>query len=136
MSRPSWDEYFLKLAASAATRGTCDRKQVGVILVRDKRVLATGYNGSQPGLPHCDDVGHLMIDGGCQRTTHAEANAVAQAARYGTYLEGCTCYSTLSPCLSCYKLLVSAGIARIVCSETYRVSIPEELLTIPICVTE
>jgi len=79
--RASWDEYFMAIARQVATRSTCDRKHVGAVVVKDRMILTTGYNGSIRGLPHCDDVGHLMEDGHCVRTTHAEANALVQAAR-------------------------------------------------------
>lgn len=120
MSRASWDDYFLRLATDAATRATCDRLHVGTVLVRDKMVVATGYNGSLRGQPHCDDVGHLVINGSCQRTVHAEANAIAQAARNGARVDGATAYVTHSPCLGCFKLLANAGIARIVYREAYK----------------
>ncbi len=118
--RPGWDSYFLDIAKQAATRATCDRKHVGCVLVRDKSILATGFNGSIRGRPHCDEVGHLMIDGHCERTVHAEANAVAQAARNGVRLEGATAYVTASPCWKCFQLLANTGITRIVFAEFYR----------------
>jgi dCMP deaminase len=110
----------MEVAKVVATRATCDRKHVGAVLVRDRHILATGYNGSLPGTPHCDDVGHLMVDDHCLRTIHAEANAVAQAAKTGTNVAGATCYVTASPCFNCFKQLVGAGIKRIVCGEFYR----------------
>lgn len=118
--RASWDDYFLQMAKQAATRATCDRKLVGAVIVRDKSVLATGYNGSIRGLPHCDEVGHLMIGGHCARTVHAEVNAVAQAARNGTRVEGATIYVTAFPCLGCMKMIANAGIAKVVYDEIYR----------------
>lgn len=118
--RPTWDAYFLAMAGLAATRGTCDRKRVGCVIVRDRAVLATGYNGSPSGTPHCDDVGHLIEDGHCIRTVHAEQNAVCQAARRGTALEGATAYVTCAPCHSCLRTLISSGIVRVVFSEPYR----------------
>ena len=118
--RPSWDEYFLWLAKVAATRATCDRKHVGAVLVKGKSVLSTGYNGSIEGAPHCDEVGHLMEDGHCVRTVHAEANAVAHAARNGTPIDGATCYCTFSPCWPCIRLLANAGIKKVIYSEQYR----------------
>lgn len=119
-ARPSWDEYFMGLARLAATRGTCDRKRVGCVLVRDRAVLATGYNGSLRGTPHCDDVGHQMEDGHCTRTVHAEQNAVCQSARHGVKLDGATAYVTCAPCPICFKTLVAAGVIRIVFGEPYR----------------
>lgn len=120
MSRASWDEYFMRIAKQVATRSTCDRKNVGAVLVRDRFILATGYNGSIPTLPHCDDVGHMMDDGHCVRTVHAEANAVCQAARNGVRIEGATLYVTASPCFNCFKLIANAGIRTIVYGEFYR----------------
>ena len=120
--REGWDQFFLRLAYTFASRSTCDRRHVGCVIVRKKHVISTGYNGSLPSLPHCDDVGHLFLEGrqGCQRTSHAEASALAQAARYGHSVEGCTAYVTTLPCLVCMKLLIMAGIERIVYSEVYR----------------
>lgn len=118
--RDSWDAYFLVIAKAVATRATCDRKHVGAVIVRDKSILATGYNGSIRGLPHCDDVGHLMEDGHCIRTVHAESNAIAQAARNGTKIDGAEIYITASPCFNCFKLIANAGIKRIVFGEFYR----------------
>ena len=120
MNRKSWDEYFMDIAKAAATRSTCDRKFVGAVIARDKSILATGYNGSIRGAPHCDEVGHMMEDGHCVRTVHAESNAVVQAARNGVRIEGAHIYVTASPCWSCLKLLANAGIARIVFGEVYR----------------
>lgn len=118
--RSTWDHYFMRMAREASTRATCDRKHVGAVIVRDKSVLATGYNGSIRGLPHCDDVGHLMIDNHCARTVHAEMNAIAQAARNGTSIDGSTIYVTAFPCLGCMKVLANAGIVRVVYGELYR----------------
>lgn len=120
MSRASWDEYFMRIAWQAATRATCNRKHVGAVIVRNRFILSSGYNGSIPGLAHCDDVGHLMEDGHCVRTVHAEANAICQAARNGVRIEGATLYVTASPCFNCFKLSASAGIAVIVYGEFYR----------------
>ena len=118
--RASWDDYFMNIAREVATRSTCDRKHVGAVVVRDKCILATGYNGSVRGLDHCDDVGHLMEGGHCVRTVHAEANAIAQAAMHGARMEGAGIYVTASPCWSCFKLIVNAGIRRICVGEFYR----------------
>lgn len=120
MPRASWDEYFMSLASKAATRSTCDRKHVGAVVVRDKSILATGYNGSVRGLPHCDDVGHMMEGGHCVRTVHAEANAIVQAARNGSGIDGATIYVTASPCWPCFRLIANAGIKKIVFGEIYR----------------
>lgn len=118
--RPSWDEYFLRMALAVASRGTCDRKRVGAVLVRDKAVLATGYNGSIRRAAHCDDVGHMMVGGHCVRTVHAEANAIAHAARHGVHVDGATLYVTCSPCWGCFRLVANAGVWRIVYGEAYR----------------
>jgi dCMP deaminase len=118
--RASWDQYFMAIARQVATRSTCDRKHVGAVVVREKMILTTGYNGSIRGLAHCDDEGHLMEDGHCVRTVHAEANAIVQAARNGVRLEGAYIYVTASPCFGCYKLIANAGMKRIVFGEFYR----------------
>lgn len=124
--RPDWDTYFMQLATLAATRSTCDRLHVGCIVSRDNRALVTAYNGSLPGLPHCDDVGHLLseIEGrqSCIRVVHAELNAVSQAARHGISICGCTAYITAFPCWACTRALVSAGIQRIVYGHCYGVA--------------
>ncbi|MCB0360332.1 MAG: cytidine/deoxycytidylate deaminase family protein [Bdellovibrionales bacterium] len=126
--RPSWDEYFLEMIEHVASRATCDRGRSGCVIARDKRVLATGYVGSPPGLPHCDDVGHLMKrmideDGTerkhCVRTVHAEQNAICQAARYGIPIEGSTLYCKMEPCRVCAMLIISVGISRVVCRKRY-----------------
>src|SRR6187397_656487 len=104
IKRASWDEYFMNIAREVATRSTCDRKFVGAVVVRDRSILATGYNGSIRGLPHCDEEGHLMEEGHCVRTVHAEANAIVQAARNGMRIEGGSIYVTASPCWGCFRL--------------------------------
>jgi dCMP deaminase len=119
-TRASWDDYFMNIAREVATRATCDRKHVGAVIVRDKSILATGYNGSVRGLPHCDDEGHLMEDGHCVRTVHAEANAIVQAARNGVRIDGAGIYVTASPCWGCFRLIANAGLMRIVFGEFYR----------------
>jgi len=118
--RASWDEYFMNIANEVATRSTCDRKHVGSVIVRDKSILATGYNGSVRGLGHCDDEGHLIEDGHCVRTVHAEANAIVQAARNGMRIDGAGIYVTASPCWGCFRLIANAGLVRIVFGEFYR----------------
>jgi dCMP deaminase len=118
--RVDWDDYFMSIAREVATRSTCDRKHVGAVIVRDKMILATGYNGSLRGLEHCDEVGHLMQDGHCVRTVHAEANAIVQAASNGVRTDGAGIYVTASPCFACFKLIANAGIGRIVFGEFYR----------------
>lgn len=110
----------MNIAKEVATRSTCDRKHVGAVIVRDKSILATGYNGSVRGLGHCDDEGHLMEDGHCVRTVHAEANAIVQAARNGMRIEGASIYVTASPCWGCFRLIANAGIVKVVFGEFYR----------------
>jgi dCMP deaminase len=119
-SRVDWHHYFMNIAHVVATRATCDRKHVGAVIVRDKNILSTGYNGSIRGLPHCDDVGHDMVAGHCVRTVHAEANAIIQAARHGVRIDGADIYTTASPCWECFKLIANAGIRRIFYGEFYR----------------
>ena len=118
--RVSWDEYFMNIAREVATRSTCSRKHVGAVIVRDRTILSTGYNGSVRGLPHCDDAGHMMEDGHCVRTLHAEANAIIQAAKNGTRIDGAAIYVTASPCWSCFKTIANAGLQKIFFGEFYR----------------
>ncbi|QQG50367.1 MAG: dCMP deaminase family protein [Candidatus Berkelbacteria bacterium] len=110
----------MNVARVVATRGTCDRKHVGAVIVRDRVILSTGYNGSIRGLPHCDEIGHDMVNGHCVRTIHAETNALVQAARNGVAVDGAEIYITASPCWECFKLLANAGIKKIVYGEFYR----------------
>jgi len=119
-SRASWDEYFMNIARMVASRATCDRKHVGAVLVRDRTLLSTGYNGSIRGLAHCNEVGHMMEDNHCVRTVHAEANAIIQAAKNGVGVDGATIYTTASPCWPCFKLIANSGLKRIVFGEFYR----------------
>jgi dCMP deaminase len=118
--RAPWDEYFMKIAIQAGTRSTCDRKHVGAVIVRQKTILSTGYNGSVRGMPHCDDVGHMMENGHCIATVHAEANAIIQAAKNGASVNGADIYITASPCWHCFKLIANSGIQRIFYLEFYR----------------
>jgi dCMP deaminase len=112
--RPDWDEYFLKLAMLASERATCPRMHCGCVLVKNKDVVATGYNGSIPGDVHCEDGGCLVVDNHCVRTVHAEMNALIQAAKRGHSIEGATAYVTNMPCTTCAKSLITAGIKRVV----------------------
>lgn len=121
-NRPNWDEYFLVLAKLAATRSTCLARQVGAVIVKDKQVLATGYNGSPSGSAHCIDQGYCYpgLDD-CSaskdmpsRAVHAEANAIAQAAKHGIAIDNASIYVTHEPCISCLKLIISAGIKKII----------------------
>ncbi|TAM61308.1 dCMP deaminase [bacterium] len=126
--RPAWDEYFMELARVAATRSTCPRAQVGALLARDHRVLTTGYNGAPSGCSHCIDVGCIMVDGHCKRAVHAEANTIVQAALHGVNVRGATAYCTHQPCEACSKLLISAGVVRIVFELAYPDAVAVELL--------
>lgn len=123
MARSNWDEYFMKIAEVAASRATCDRKHVGAVVAVNRTLVSTGFNGSPRGMPHCDEVGHELKEMGgrqsCVRTVHAEANALVQAARNGAKVEGGTIYTTASPCYDCLKLIINAGILRVVCKEFY-----------------
>jgi len=112
--RPSWDQYWIGIAHEVAKRATCDRAQVGCVLVREKQLLTTGYKGACSGLPSCDEVGHLMHNGRCVRTLHAEQNAIIQAALHGVSTQGCTAYVTHYPCILCAKMLINAGVQRVV----------------------
>ncbi len=129
--RPSWDEYFSHLANLVGERGTCDRGQCGALVTKDRRIVSTGYAGSPSGTAHCDEVGHEMHtvtheDGSvtkhCIRTTHAEQNAICQAARFGIALDGGTLYTKMAPCYACAKMIINAGIRRVVCSQDYQAS--------------
>jgi len=127
-SRPSWDQYFLNIMREIGARATCDRGHAGAIIAKDNRIIATGYAGSPRGLQHCDDIGHLMkksfdengnLKENCVRTTHSEQNAIVQAALHGVSTNGATAYLPMEPCFVCAKMLVSAGIKKIVCDKHY-----------------
>jgi dCMP deaminase len=118
--RASWDEYFMNIARVVASRSTCDRKFVGAVIVRDKTILSTGYNGSIRGMPHCSEVGHMMEDNHCVATIHAESNAILQAAKNGVAIDGASIYVTASPCWNCFKQIANTGMRRIVFGEFYR----------------
>jgi len=119
-SRPTWDQYFMTITREVAERSTCLRAKVGAVIVRDRTVLSTGYNGSLRGLPHCEDSGCIMEDGHCITTVHAEANAILQAAKNGVSIADSELYTTASPCWNCFKLIANAGIKRIYYGEFYR----------------
>ena len=128
-SRPSWDEYFIALVETVGTRATCDRGKSGCVIVKDKRIMTTGYVGAPSGLPHCDDAGHEMHtvvqeDGShkehCIRTTHAEQNAICQAAKFGVPLDGATLYCKMTPCYACAKMIINAGIKKVFCMKDYQ----------------
>ena len=129
--RPSWDEYFLGIMHMVGTRGTCDRGRSGCVIVKNRRILTTGYVGSAIGVPHCDEVGHEMhqvinddghVSQHCIRTIHAETNAIAHAARVGIALDGATLYCKMTPCYVCAKTIVNSGIIRVVAAKDYHVS--------------
>jgi dCMP deaminase len=117
--RPSWDEYFMGIAHQVAKRSTCPRAAVGAVVVKDRRILTTGYNGAPMGLPHCTEVGCLMVDNHCVRALHAEQNAIIQAALHGVSINGGTIYVTHQPCLTCAKMIINAGIKRVVYEGDY-----------------
>ena len=135
-TRPSWDEYFMTIVRDVATRSTCRRRKVGAILVKDKRIIATGYNGGPTGLAHCLEIGclreQLGIPSGQQhelcRGVHAEQNAIIQAARYGVHTDGSVLYCTTQPCVQCTKMLLNAGVTEIVFSEGYPDGLALQLL--------
>lgn len=126
--RPKWDDYFLDLIEVIGKRATCDRGKSGCVIVKDNRIISTGYVGSPKGLPHCDDVGHDMkkvmdeegnVSQHCVRTIHAEQNAICQAAKYGISLDGGTIYCKMTPCAVCAKMIVNSGIKRVVAAKRY-----------------
>ena len=129
--RPDWDTYFMKICQVVAERSTCLRRQVGALLVGNRRLLATGYNGAPQGLPHCAETGclrdQMKIPSGERqelcRGLHAEQNAIIQAAVHGVALQNVTCYSTIQPCITCAKMLINANVTRIV----YQGDYPDEL---------
>jgi dCMP deaminase len=136
MARPSWDEYFMALAEQVGQRSTCLRRSIGAVIVKDKRILATGYNGPPSGLAHCEEVGCLReregIPSGSRhelcRGIHAEQNAVIQAAKHGIAIDGSMIYCTHQPCVLCAKILLNAGIREIVFREPYPDALAAELL--------
>ena len=133
--RPSWDEYFAEIARQVATRSTCLRRSVGAVIVRDKRILSTGYNGAPRGLAHCDETGCLRealgIPSGQRqeicRGLHAEQNAIIQAALHGVPVEGGTIYVTHQPCITCAKMIINSGIVRVVCADSYPDAMAREM---------
>jgi len=125
--RPSWDAYFMKLAEDVSTRATCLRAKHGCVIVRDRTIISTGYNGSPRGFKHCTEVGCIMLQGHCVACEHAERNAIYQAAKNGSSsLEGCTAYITGSPCIHCLRGLICTGIERIVYKDRGHYPYPEE----------
>ena len=136
MPRPSWDQYFMDITRLVATRSTCMRRQVGAILVKDRNILATGYNGVPSGISHCDATGclreQLHIPSGERhelcRGLHAEQNAIVQAARHGINIDGATLYCTTMPCIICTKMIINAGIRAIVYGEGYADELAREMI--------
>jgi dCMP deaminase len=136
MSRPSWQEYFMSIAQLVATRSTCLRRAVGAVLVKDKRILATGYNGAPTGIRHCIETGCLRERLGIKpgerhelcRGLHAEQNVIIQAAYYGVMTQGTTLYSTHKPCIICSKMIINAGVKKIVYLEGYPDALADEML--------
>jgi dCMP deaminase len=132
MSRPTWDQTFMGLARTIAQRATCPRASVGACLVRDNLVLALGYNGAPRGMPHCSDIGCRIVPVGgrdsCQRTIHAEVNAILNAAFNGRETAHATLYVTMHPCDRCAALIVQAGVARVVWCDSYPSTVAETLL--------
>jgi dCMP deaminase len=135
--RPSWDQYFMTITRQVAERSTCTRAKVGAVIVRDKNILATGYNGSPAGMPHCLDVGCLVyksttpsgeVEDNCFRTIHAEINAIAQAAKNGHAIVDANVYITHTPCIHCLKVLVNTGIKRILYERPYKLHTLDEML--------
>ena len=136
MPRPSWDEYFIEITRLVAKRSTCLRRQVGAVVVKDKNILATGYNGAPSGTSHCLDIGclreKLKIPSGERhelcRGLHAEQNAIIQAAKHGTNIDGATLYCTTMPCIICTKMIINAGITRVIYSEGYADDLAREMI--------
>jgi len=135
LTRPSWPEYFMSMAKLAATRSTCLRRHVGAILVKDKRILATGYNGAPAGLKHCEEVGCLRANASIPsgerhelcRGLHAEQNLIIQAAYYGIPIEGSILYCTNKPCVICTKMIINAGIKKIYYEDGYDDPLSDEM---------
>jgi len=127
--RPTWDEYFMGIARQVAERSTCLRASVGAIVVRDKRILTTGYNGAPTGLAHCQEVGCIIKDNHCMRSLHAEQNAIIQAALHGVSTEGATIYVTHQPCNTCAKMIINAGLKRVIYAGEYPDELARDFLT-------
>lgn len=125
-NRPSWDQYFLKVAMLVSERATCPRMHCGCVLVKDKQILSTGYNGSIPGDSHCEDDGCIIVDNHCVRTIHAEMNAILQCASHGVNTHGATAYVTNMPCTNCAKSLIAAGIKEVIVFSDYHSTLAED----------
>ncbi|PKL82802.1 MAG: dCMP deaminase [Ignavibacteriae bacterium HGW-Ignavibacteriae-3] len=129
-SRPSWDHYFLKVAMLVSERATCPRMHCGCVLVKDKQILSTGYNGSIPGDKHCEDDGCMIVDNHCVRTIHAEMNAILQCSSHGISTQGASAYITNMPCTNCSKALITAGIKEIIIFSDYHDTLAEKFFAI------
>ncbi|MFA7406041.1 MAG: cytidine/deoxycytidylate deaminase family protein [Pelobacteraceae bacterium] len=137
MQRPSWDQYFMDITHLVATRSSCLRRQVGALLVKDRNILATGYNGVPTGITHCEATGclreRLKVPSGERhelcRGLHAEQNAIIQAAKHGTNIDGATLYCTTMPCIICTKMIINAGITRVIYGEGYADELAREMIT-------
>jgi dCMP deaminase len=136
--RPSWNQYFMTITRQVAERSTCLRAKVGAVIVRDRNIIATGYNGAPAGLPHCNEVGCLVyasrtptgeLEENCFRTIHAEINAIAQAAKNGTSIRDADIYITHTPCIHCLKVLINTGIRRIFYEREYKLHTLQEILS-------
>jgi len=136
--RPSWDQYFMTITRQVAERSTCLRAKVGAVIVRDRSILATGYNGAPAGLPHCLDVGCLIyesrtpdgdLEQNCYRTIHAEINAITQAARNGVAIRDAGIYVTHTPCIHCLKVLINTGVRYVYYEKPYKLNTIGDLLT-------
>ena len=136
MKRPDWDQYFLKITQDVSERATCVKRQVGAIIVKDNRILSTGYNGSPKGFKHCEDVGcirkEMNVPSGQRhelcRGLHAEQNAIIQAAVHGVEIEGATMYCNYQPCAICVKMIINAGIKKLVYSGSYPDELAQQML--------
>ncbi len=137
MTRPTWNQYFMTITRQVAERSTCVRAKVGAVIVRERNILATGYNGAPAGLPHCIDVGCLLyesrtpngdIEQNCYRTIHAEINAITQAAKNGAAIRDADIYVTHSPCIHCLKVIINTGIKTVYYEQDYKLQTLEELL--------
>jgi dCMP deaminase len=137
MQRPSWDQYFMDITRLVATRSSCLRRQVGALLVKDRNILATGYNGVPSGITHCEATGclreRLKVPSGERhelcRGLHAEQNAIIQAAKHGTNIDGATLYCTTMPCIICTKMIINAGITRVIYGEGYADDLAREMIS-------
>lgn len=137
ITRQSWDAYFMTITRQVAGRSTCTRAKVGAVIVRERNILTTGYNGAPAGMPHCTEVGCLIYksttptgepEDNCYRTIHAEINAIAQAAKNGTNIRGANIYVTHTPCIHCLKVLINTGIKTIYYEKPYKIHTVQELL--------